>query len=294
VVDRIPALIVSGFLGSGKTSLVRHLLADARRRGVRVAVVSNELGQLGIDAELFERAGEDYVELAGGCVCCKLSDALVDTLAELCRRARPDRLIVETSGVALPFDTQLQLWRDPLPTWIGDDLAVVVVNAEQLHGERDLDDTFAQQVSSADLLLLNQTDRVPAAALPGLEARLRELEPDAPILRAQHGRVDPAVLFPPDPSGARPCRRDAAQPHVHTHDAFATEVLRFPEGVDPDEVVRQVHALAAVRAKGFVDTRDGLQLLQVVGPRIEWAPVASRPSDALLGRVVAIRRTHRG
>jgi cobalamin biosynthesis protein CobW len=291
VADRIPALVVSGFLGSGKTSLVRHLLADARRRGVRVAVVSNELGRLGIDAELFQRAGDDYVELAGGCVCCKLSDALVDTLAALIRRARPERIVIETSGVALPFDTQLQLWREPLPAWIGDDLAVVVVNAEQLAAGRDLDDTFAQQVSSADLLLLNQTDRVAEAALPDLEARLRELEPDAPILRAQHGRVDADVLFVPDADGARARRREERPaPPAHDHEAFATELLRFPRGALPDEVVERIRGLGALRAKGFVETRDGLQLLQGVGPRIEWAPVAARPRDELIGCVVAIRR----
>ena len=135
---RIPALIVSGFLGSGKTTLVRNLLEDAQKQGVRVAVVSNEFGDLGIDRELLGNPADSYVELDGGCVCCRLSDELVDTLQMLRERADPDRIIVETSGVALPFDVQLNFWRDPIADWIDDDVAVVVVNAEQLHAGRDL------------------------------------------------------------------------------------------------------------------------------------------------------------
>ena len=118
--DRIPVLLISGFLGSGKTTLVRHLLDDARAHGVRAAVVSNELGELGVDAELLAGRPDDYVELTGGCVCCKLSDELVATLESLRRRARPDRILIETSGAALPYDTQLQLWRDPVRDWVAD------------------------------------------------------------------------------------------------------------------------------------------------------------------------------
>ncbi len=291
---RIPVLVVSGFLGSGKTSLVRHLLADARRSGVRVGVISNEFGELGIDAELLEQRQEDYVELSGGCVCCRLSDELVETLQTLWERARPDRVIIETSGVALPFETQLQLWREPVRAWIEDDVAVVVVNAEQLAAGHDLDDTFTQQVSSADLLLLNQLDRVDPGALPDLEACLRELEPEAPILHASRGQVDPAVLFPPDAGGLRARRRAAAaEPPPHQHEQFESFVLHFPPGSEPESVIERVASEQTLRAKGFVETRDGLRLLQGVGPRIEFNPVNARPPDALLGRVVAIRRTRR-
>src|SRR5262245_3580339 len=203
----IPALIVSGFLGSGKTTLVRHLLAEARRTGLRMAVISNEFGELGIDAALLSQAPGDYVELSGGCVCCKLSDALVETLETLRERAQPDRIVIETSGVALPFETQLQLWRDPVRQWIADDVAVVVVNAEQLATRRDLDDTFTQQVSSADFLLLNQIDRVPTAALPDLERELRKWEPEAPLLHTVYAQVPPDLLFLPDLARVRAQRR---------------------------------------------------------------------------------------
>jgi G3E family GTPase len=83
---------------------------------------------LGIDQALLGQEGEAYVELEGGCVCCQLSNELLDTLQMLRERVQPDRIIVETSGVALPFDIQLQFWRDPIRQWVDDDMALVVVN----------------------------------------------------------------------------------------------------------------------------------------------------------------------
>jgi cobalamin biosynthesis protein CobW len=226
---RIPVLVVSGYLGSGKTTLVRHLLADAQRTGARVAVISNEFGELGIDAALLGSQSDDYVELSGGCVCCKLSDALVETLETLRERAQPDRIVIETSGVALPFETQLQLWRDPVRQWIADDVASVVVNAEQLAAGRDLDDTFTQQVSSADFLLLNQIDRVPAAELPRLERELRKWEPDAPLLRPCTRGVARAAVPARPRAGARAAARGGrrgAPRHMHAH--FAAEEIVLP------------------------------------------------------------------
>lgn len=292
VEQRIPVLVISGFLGAGKTTLVRHLLHDAQRTGVRVAVVSNEFGALGIDKALLGEGEAAYVELEGGCVCCQLSDALLDTLQMLWERVRPERIIIETSGVALPFDTQLNLWREPVCAWVDDDMAVVVVNAEQLAEGRDLTGTFEDQVSSADLLLLNKTDLIGQEAVVQAETTLRCLAPDTPIVRALQGQVDPAVLFPPDPTGLRARRRSAhAEPTPHRHEQFNAEEICVADGIDPDVLTERLRRLGALRAKGFVQTADGLRLVQGVGRRIALAEVTLSPPAALLGRVVVITRS---
>jgi G3E family GTPase len=95
--------------------------------------------------------------------------------------------------VALPYDVQLHLFREPISRWIGEDVTVIVVNAEQVASGRDLSGTFEDQVSSADLVLLNKIDLVSEAALPRLEACLRALEPEAPILRTRHAAVSPEL-----------------------------------------------------------------------------------------------------
>jgi cobalamin biosynthesis protein CobW len=288
---RIPVLVVSGFLGSGKTTLVSYILQEAQAKGARIAVVSNEFGALGIDQALLGQGGEAYVELEGGCVCCQLSDELVNTLQMLRERVRPDGVIVETSGVALPFDTQLQVWREPVCHWVEDDMAVVVVNAEQLFERRDQGGTFEDQVSSADLLLLNKIDLVPHASLEQLEAVLQRMAPDTPIVRSVHGQVDPSVLFPPDLHGLRALRRAAgAKPTPHRHESFQAYELAVEDGIAPDILVEWLHTLGMLRGKGFVRTSHGLRLVQGVGRRIELTKPQFAPPAALIGRVVIITR----
>ncbi|NKB80968.1 MAG: hypothetical protein GKS05_03545 [Nitrospirales bacterium] len=290
----IPALVVSGFLGAGKTTLVRGVLEHAQQTGLRVAVISNEFGALGIDQALLGSLNDDgYVELEGGCVCCKLSDALLETLQDIWERVQPDRIVVETSGVALPFDTMLNFWREPVSEWVGDVVAVVVVNAEQLVNGNDLEGTFEQQVSSADLLLLNKCDVLSDEALPQLDHALNIMAPGTPIIHTVNAHVDIDVLFPPNPGSQDRSRVHQTQHHHHhEHEAFESEELVIEPGISSEQLMNQMRQLKALRLKGFVQTTDGVQLLQGVGPRVDVMPPPCPPPSDLIGRVVVIRRSH--
>ncbi len=287
---RIPVLVVAGFLGAGKTTLVRWLLEHAQATGVRLAVVSNEFGALGIDQALLGGGGATYVEIAGGCVCCQLSDELLQTVQLLRQRTDPDRLVVETSGIALPSETLLTFWRDPVRQWVEEDIGVVVVDAKQVADERDLEGTFEEQVTSADLVVLNKTDLVSSDDLVQVEQRLRQVEPDAPIIRTTHCRVDPALLFPPPATGVRRARRQVQPNRPHLHDQFSQREIEIPAGAASAEVVERLRRLGALRIKGFVSTREGIRIVQGVGGRVQLSPAEYDVDPNLIGRLVVIER----
>jgi cobalamin biosynthesis protein CobW len=288
----VPALVVSGFLGAGKTTLVKHLIADAQHQGLKLAVVSNEFGELGIDRALLQEAGgPGYVELEGGCVCCQLSKELLETLQNLWETIRPDRIVVETSGVALPFETLMTFWREPITQWVGESLAVVVANAEQVAEGRDLEGTFEQQVSSADIVVLNKVDLVPEDSLGKLEHILLEMAPDAPFIRSIQGQIDTTVVFPPTPTQATSSKRKGKPELIpHTHEEFEAQELSFPDNLTPEQLIQQLQPLQALRIKGIVNTSEGPKLVQGVGPRIDLSTPPSNLPQEMIGRLLAIRR----
>ena len=288
----VPALVVSGFLGAGKTTLVKHLIADAQQQGLKLAVISNEFGELGIDRALLqEEGGPGYVELEGGCVCCQLSGELLNTLQNLWETIRPDRIVVETSGVALPFETLLTFWREPLTEWVGESLAVVVVNAEQVAQGRDLEGTFEQQVSSADLLVFNKVDLVSADSIGRFEQLLQDMAPGAPVIRSIQGEIDTTIVFPSLP-GKKVLPNSHRKPELlpHTHEEFEAEEVSFSDDLTPEQLIQQLQPLQALRIKGIVNTSEGPKLVQGVGPRIGLSLPPSQFPQEMLGRLVAIRR----
>jgi cobalamin biosynthesis protein CobW len=288
----VPALVVSGFLGAGKTTLVKHLIADAQQQGLKLAVISNEFGELGIDRALLqEEGGPGYVELEGGCVCCQLSGELLNTLQNLWETIRPDRVVVETSGVALPFETLLTFWREPVTEWVGESLAVVVVNAEQVAQGRDLEGTFEQQVSSADLLVFNKVDLVPSDSIGRLEDLLHDMAPGAPVIRSIQGEIDTSIVFPSLPA-KKTSSTSQRKPELlpHTHEEFEAKELSFPDDLTPEQLIQQLQPLNTLRIKGIVKTSEGPKLVQGVGSRIDLSSPPSQFPKEMLGRLVAIRR----
>ena len=198
----VPILLVTGFLGAGKTTVVNHLLAHAEGR--RIAAVVNDFGAINIDAELIEGASDSVVSLANGCICCTLEGDLLRTLANLLRRdPRPEFIVIETSGVADPADIVRNLmdpviWQEaPLET------VLCVLDATTPAAKLADDALLRSQLRAADVVAFSKGDLADAAARTPLRDAVRALHPAAVTVDALNGEVPTALVFPLDLDRAR-------------------------------------------------------------------------------------------
>ena len=293
---RVPVTIVTGFLGAGKTSLVRHLLRAAAGR--RIALLINEFGELGIDRELLLGCGEAcpedaMIELANGCICCTVAEDFLPALTALLDRpGRLDHIVIETSGLALPKPL-LQAFQWPaVKARVTVDGVVTVIDAASLEaGSRPtpaagaavhddpIEEVFGDQLAASDLVLLNKIDLVADAVLPALEASLAaRLRPGVGLVRAARGAVAPLVVLglgaaAEDDLVSRPSCHDLEL--AHDHDDFESFVVARGPVADPVAFGARLAAVIAshgvLRLKGFIDVPDfGFrQVVQAVGPRVE-------------------------
>ena len=194
--------VLTGFLGAGKTTLVNHILSTDHGR--RIAVIVNEVGEIGIDGDLIVSSDEEIIEMANGCVCCTLSvrNDLATTIRKLLARPEPpDYVVIETSGVADPVPVTQALFVDDLADRIAVDGIVTMVDAKHVDAHLDgfgperPDSRVVDQILCADRIVVNKTDLVGADALRHTEARIREFNNTAPIIRSCYSRVDPDAVL---------------------------------------------------------------------------------------------------
>ncbi len=202
----VPILLVAGFLGAGKTTVVNALLAHAEGR--RIAAVVNDFGAINIDAELIAGASDGVVSLTNGCICCSLEGDLLRTLAAILRRSpRPDSIVIETSGVADPADIVRNLmdpviWREaPLET------VLCVVDATTPAAKLNDDPLLRSQLRMADVLALSKIDLVDAQGRERIRNAVKAIRPAALVVDALHGQIPAELLFPTYPDRA-PAPRD--------------------------------------------------------------------------------------
>ena len=281
----LPAVVIGGYLGAGKTTLVNHLLRHAGGR--RIAVLVNDFGEINIDAELIEGgsalAGE-VLSLAGGCICCSFGADLVGALARLQqRRPRPDLVLIETSGVGLPAAVARTAKLAPGMRIEG---IVVLADASLLRrqaAERYVGETVRQQLREADLVLVGKTDLVDAAALAELTAWLREGGLSAPVVPAQFGEVAPEVVLGLLAVDADAAPADAGQWHFAPRGLSAAGIAaaaryvattrHFEQAVDVAALGAELVRNGILRAKGLLlDSSGRWQELHVVGPRVDMRP----------------------
>jgi G3E family GTPase len=270
VADRLPVVLVTGFLGSGKTTLIAALLR--RPELGDAAVLVNELGEAAIDHHLVRRVDERTVVMGSGCVCCTLRGDLRDELRDLlARRARGElppfgRVVVETTGLADPAPVLSTLLTEPV---LRHQFAIeaVVVTVDAVHGAAALDrhPESVKQVAVADTLVVTKGDAAAPGAAAALSARLRALNPAATIRRVEFGAVDPAAVLggrdPDAPGPPAPPAPDVAHGHGHAHDVGAfTLVLDEPLDWNAFAVwlTMLLHArgLDVLRVKGLLDVGE--------------------------------------
>jgi cobalamin biosynthesis protein CobW len=304
---KIPVSVITGFLGAGKTTLVRHLLGHAK--GKRLALIINEFGAVGVDRSVLAACGEetcreeDMIELSNGCICCTVAEDFIPAMTELLSRSdRPDHIVIETSGLALPQPLIRAFNWPEIKSQVTIDGVVTVVDVAALaegrfasdegaletqrQADRMLDhatplgELFKDQLVAADLLVVNKTDLVDEATLAGIEAGLRrEMRPGTGLIRAANGHVDVAALLglglaTEDNLAGRDSAHELEHgPHGHEHDDFDSFSIRLPT-VPKERLLAAIEtALAShdiLRLKGFaVVPGSAMRLaIQAVGPRL--------------------------
>jgi cobalamin biosynthesis protein CobW len=301
---RIPVTIVTGFLGSGKTTLIRHVLKHAAGR--RLALIINEFGDVGVDGAILKSCGidtcpeENIVELANGCLCCTVADDFIPAIeALLALSPPPDHIIIETSGLALPkplvkaFD-----WPEIRTRLTVDGVIAVVDGAAVADGrfaddpvklaaqraadgaidhDNPLEEVYEDQLLCADLVVLNKTDLMSADVARRVSGEIQRTVPRVvKIVATREGRIDPAVLLGiaaavEDDLAQRPSHHDLED--GHDHDDFESFVVDIPPSADPADLMSRLAVTAethaVLRMKGFVEVvgKPMRLLVQGVGGR---------------------------
>ncbi len=323
---KIPTTIVTGFLGAGKTTLIRNLLENARGR--RLALLINEFGDVGVDGEILRGCGietcpeENIIELANGCICCTVADDFVPAIEALLARPRkPDHLIIETSGLALPkplvkaFDwpsIRARLTVDGVVTVVDgaavaagrfaddpDAVAAQRAGDPALDHDNPLEEVFEDQLLCADMVVLNKVDLLTEAERTETRARIASVLPRAvKIVTTSEGRIDADLLLglaaaAEDEIDSRKSHHDDEEDH--DHDEFETFIVEVGTLEDPERFVAKLAEIAerhdVLRMKGFfaVAGKPMRLLVQGVGKRFrQHFDRAWRPGEGRAGRLVVI------
>lgn len=304
---KIPVTVITGFLGAGKTTLIRHLMRNPQGR--RLAILVNEFGTVGVDGEILRSCAdascpvENIVELANGCICCTVADEFIPTIeALMVLPQRPDHILIETSGLALPKPLLKAFDWPAIRSRITVDGVVTLADAEAVAAgrfapdvaaadmqraadagidhETPLSEVFEDQIACADIVLLSKADLAGEAGLAAARAVIDAEAPRRlPVLAMTDGVIDPRVILglnaaAEDDLAARPSHHDGADDHEH--DDFASVVIDLPETADVEALAGKVQRLAreqhVLRVKGYVAVtgKPMRLLLQAVGERVRY------------------------
>ncbi|MEM9105344.1 MAG: CobW family GTP-binding protein [Pseudomonadota bacterium] len=285
----IPATVVGGYLGAGKTTLVNQMLRQAN--GLRLAVLVNDFGDLAIDADLIESQEDNVINIAGGCVCCSFGSDLIAALKDVRNfDPRPDHLLIEASGVSLPGSIAESV------TLVADfemDSVIVLADAEtvrQRSRETYFADTISRQLSSADLILLNKCDLPTEDELAETEAWLKGAFQNAVLVPTCRSELPLSLLIDNGATKRQTsCKTAVSDIQFNGHPTYVSAVIEFDKGVDPASLAQRLAAedTGLLRSKGHVVGADKeVYTVQTVGRKSEVRK--SRPGVDNIGRMVVI------
>jgi cobalamin biosynthesis protein CobW len=305
--QKIPATVITGFLGAGKTTLIRNLLANADGR--RLALIINEFGDVGVDGEILKSCGDsacpedDVIELANGCICCTVADDFIPTMKKLIDRpVPPQHIIIETSGLALPQPLVRAFNWPEIKPHVTVDGVVTVVDAKALSEgrfadneqalaaqragdptldhENPIEELFEDQLNCADMVILNKIDLLAETESSIVSEILKpKLRPGTRLVPARHGVVDITALIgskasAEDDMANRLSHHEMEGEEQHDHDDFATFVVSLAELPDKESFLSRIDTAIRthdiLRLKGFVAVsgQPSRLLIQAVGPRL--------------------------
>ncbi|MBD0865575.1 MAG: cobalamin biosynthesis protein CobW [Rhodobacteraceae bacterium] len=324
--SKLPVTVITGFLGSGKTTLIRHIMQNPQ--GKRLAILVNEFGGIGVDGDILkacaipECPAENIMELANGCICCTVADDFIPTIEVLMALTPPpDHILIETSGLALPKPLLKAFAWPGIRSKITVDGVIALADAEavatgrfapdvtavdaqraaddSLNHETPLSEVFEDQISCADIILLTKPDLAGADGIAKARAVITAEAPrPLPVVEVTEGIVDVRVVLgletaAEDDMDARPSHHDGHDDHEH--DNFKSTVVDLPEQLDPAVLIARIERLAKelniLRIKGYaaVVGKQMRLLVQAVGARVRYQydrPWA--PGETRQGRVVVI------
>lgn len=303
--SKVPVTIITGFLGAGKTTLISHLIRNAGGR--RLAVVVNEFGTLGVDGDILKSCAipdcpeENIVELANGCICCTVADDFIPTVEKLLALdPRPDHILIETSGLALPKPLLKAFDWPAIRSRITVDGVLALADAEavaagrfapdvaaldaqraadpEIDHETPLSEVFEDQLACADMVLLTKVDLAgPEGVAAARDVIAAEAPRPVPVIELVEGAIDPMVILglgaaAEDDIAARPSHHDGEDDHEH--EDFASTVVELGEITDPADLTVRIETLArdhqVLRVKGYaaVSGKPMRLLVQAVGARV--------------------------
>ncbi len=302
--QKIPATVITGFLGAGKTTLIRHLLENAKGR--RIAFIVNEFGDVGVDGEILKGCGdcreEDIIELANGCICCTVADEFVPMMKKLIDRPDPPQhIVIETSGLALPQPLVRAFNWPEIKARVTVDGVVTVVDAKalsegrfadneeaiaaqraadpSLDHENPIEELFEDQLNCADMVILNKTDLLAGGELERLSNSLTaQLRTGTRLVPTRHGAIDAAALLgvaaaAEDNMEYRLSNHEMEGEVQHDHDDFVSFTVSLGETAKEallDRIAAVIRDHEILRLKGFVALAGATSrlLVQAVGPRL--------------------------